>query len=175
MFFFFKHGFHHLNMIKHKWFGPAGTVSLRFGSSFIGLMLDIEPRTRLPDYIGNLPNQTRPHVPNRCQPPLTEEIPGSHNKRTRPLLKSRKRHAGASPWLLLPCPGYIGVVNRSQKDIDGKKDITAAMAAERKFFLSHPSYRHLADRMGTPYLQKVLNQVCGGAAVTEICLLTTSM
>ncbi|KAM6902361.1 dynamin-1a [Xenentodon cancila] len=54
--------------------------------------------------------------------------------------------------------GYIGVVNRSQKDIDGKKDINAAMTAERKFFLSHPAYRHLADRMGTPYLQKILNQ-----------------
>ncbi|KAI4827553.1 hypothetical protein KUCAC02_030941, partial [Chaenocephalus aceratus] len=27
--------------------------------------------------------------------------------------------------------GYIGVVNRSQKDIDGKKDIRAALAAER--------------------------------------------
>nr|XP_015211931.1 PREDICTED: dynamin-3 isoform X3 [Lepisosteus oculatus] len=54
--------------------------------------------------------------------------------------------------------GYIGVVNRSQKDIDGKKDIKAALAAERKFFLSHPSYRHMADNMGTPYLQKVLNQ-----------------
>ncbi|NWU36116.1 DYN2 protein, partial [Hylia prasina] len=35
--------------------------------------------------------------------------------------------------------GYIGVVNRSQKDIDGKKDIRAALAAERKFFLSHPA------------------------------------
>ncbi|XP_068808156.1 dynamin-3 isoform X8 [Struthio camelus] len=54
--------------------------------------------------------------------------------------------------------GYIGVVNRSQKDIDGKKDIKAALLAERKFFLSHPAYRHMADRMGTPYLQKVLNQ-----------------
>ncbi|XP_022053657.1 dynamin-1a isoform X6 [Acanthochromis polyacanthus] len=54
--------------------------------------------------------------------------------------------------------GYIGVVNRSQKDIDGKKDITAALAAERKFFLSHPAYRHLAERMGTAYLQKILNQ-----------------
>ncbi|CAL8327208.1 unnamed protein product [Boreogadus saida] len=54
--------------------------------------------------------------------------------------------------------GYIGVVNRSQKDIDGKKDINAAMAAERKFFMSHPGYRHLAERMGTPYLQKTLNQ-----------------
>ncbi|KAB0406906.1 hypothetical protein E2I00_002036, partial [Balaenoptera physalus] len=43
------------------------------------------------------------------------------------------------------------------KEVD-PQDITAALAAERKFFLSHPSYRHLADRMGTPYLQKVLNQ-----------------
>ncbi|XP_041974600.1 dynamin isoform X8 [Aricia agestis] len=54
--------------------------------------------------------------------------------------------------------GYIGVVNRSQKDIEGRKDISAALAAERKFFLSHPSYRHIADRLGTPYLQRVLNQ-----------------
>uniref|UniRef100_A0A1I8Q4N6 Dynamin n=1 Tax=Stomoxys calcitrans TaxID=35570 RepID=A0A1I8Q4N6_STOCA len=54
--------------------------------------------------------------------------------------------------------GYIGVVNRSQKDIDGRKDIHMALAAERKFFLSHPSYRHIADRLGTPYLQRVLNQ-----------------
>uniref|UniRef100_A0A8C9ZKB1 Dynamin-2 n=1 Tax=Sander lucioperca TaxID=283035 RepID=A0A8C9ZKB1_SANLU len=54
--------------------------------------------------------------------------------------------------------GYIGVVNRSQKDIDGKKDIRAALAAERKFFLSHPGYRHMAERMGTPHLQKTLNQ-----------------
>lgn len=55
--------------------------------------------------------------------------------------------------------GYIGVVNRSQKDIDGKKDINAALGAERKFFLSHPAYRHIAERMGTPHLQKTLNQV----------------
>ena len=51
------------------------------------------------------------------------------------------------------------MVNRSQKDIEGKKDIRAALAAERKFFLSHPAYRHMADRMGTPHLQKSLNQV----------------
>ncbi|XP_037036298.1 dynamin isoform X4 [Bradysia coprophila] len=54
--------------------------------------------------------------------------------------------------------GYIGVVNRSQKDIDGRKDIHAALKAERDFFLSHSSYRHLAERLGTPYLQRVLNQ-----------------
>lgn len=54
--------------------------------------------------------------------------------------------------------GYVGVVNRSQKDIDGRKDIKMAIAAEKKFFLGHPAYRHMAERMGTPYLQRVLNQ-----------------
>ncbi|KAJ8933483.1 hypothetical protein NQ314_013981 [Rhamnusium bicolor] len=65
--------------------------------------------------------------------------------------------------------GYIGVVNRSQKDIEGRKDINAALAAEREILLQvntldtsghnfHPSYRHIADRLGTPYLQRVLNQ-----------------
>lgn len=33
--------------------------------------------------------------------------------------------------------GYIGVVNRSQKDIEGRKDIKNALAAERKFFLRY--------------------------------------
>ena len=54
--------------------------------------------------------------------------------------------------------GYIGVINRSQKDIEGKKDIKASLEAERQFFKTHPSYQHLADKCGTPYLQRVLNQ-----------------
>uniref|UniRef100_A0A0N5A7N0 Dynamin n=1 Tax=Syphacia muris TaxID=451379 RepID=A0A0N5A7N0_9BILA len=54
--------------------------------------------------------------------------------------------------------GYVGVVNRGQKDIMGKKDIRTALDAERRFFISHPAYRHMADKLGTPYLQKTLNQ-----------------
>eukprot|EP01134_Creolimax_fragrantissima_P002300 CFRG2300T1 len=54
--------------------------------------------------------------------------------------------------------GYVGVVNRSQKDIEGKKDIRAAQAAEKQFFRRHPAYSHLADKMGTQKLQSVLNQ-----------------
>eukprot|EP01135_Chromosphaera_perkinsii_P012211 Nk52_evm30s2612 gene=Nk52_evmTU30s2612 len=54
--------------------------------------------------------------------------------------------------------GFIGVVNRSQKDIDGRKDIKAALAAERQFFASHPEYNPIKDKCGTPYLQRVLNQ-----------------
>ncbi|CAJ0574067.1 unnamed protein product, partial [Mesorhabditis spiculigera] len=59
------------------------------------------------------------------------------------------------------CPlrrGYVGVVNRSQKDIMGRKDIKAALDAERKFFNSHPSYSHMADRLGTQFLQLTLNR-----------------
>ena len=54
--------------------------------------------------------------------------------------------------------GYVGVVNRSQKDIDTRKDIKQALAAEREFFLSTPAYRKMAAKMGTKYLQQVLNR-----------------
>ena len=37
--------------------------------------------------------------------------------------------------------GYIGVVNRSQKDIDENKDIDAAINAEKEFFENHPKYK----------------------------------
>ena len=50
------------------------------------------------------------------------------------------------------------MVNCSASYSTGRKDIKAALAAERKFFLSHPAYRHMADKLGTPYLQRVLNQ-----------------
>lgn len=53
--------------------------------------------------------------------------------------------------------GYIGVVNRSQKDIDNNKDIAATLDAERAFFNAHNYYQHIAERLGTPFLQKKLN------------------
>ena len=37
--------------------------------------------------------------------------------------------------------GYIGVINRSQKDIDGRKNIADALESERRFFLMNASYR----------------------------------
>lgn len=54
--------------------------------------------------------------------------------------------------------GYVGVVNRSQKHIDEKKDIAAALKSERDFFTNHKYYRHFADKTGTKYLQHVLNK-----------------
>uniref|UniRef100_A0A646QDW3 dynamin GTPase n=1 Tax=Hemiscolopendra marginata TaxID=943146 RepID=A0A646QDW3_9MYRI len=54
--------------------------------------------------------------------------------------------------------GYVGVVNRSQRDIDSGKDIEEAQEDEREFFNSNPSYKHLAHRMGSRYLQMMLNK-----------------
>jgi len=47
---------------------------------------------------------------------------------------------------------FIGVVNRSQRDIDGKKDIHAALAAEQEYFRTHPVYSKVAHVMGSPPL-----------------------
>lgn len=37
--------------------------------------------------------------------------------------------------------GYVGVLNRSQKDIDELKDMEYSYEKEKQFFASHPSYR----------------------------------
>ncbi|ODV93896.1 hypothetical protein PACTADRAFT_51644 [Pachysolen tannophilus NRRL Y-2460] len=55
--------------------------------------------------------------------------------------------------------GYVPVINRGQKDIEGKKTIRGALEDERKFFENHPSYRPKAHYCGTPYLAKKLNSI----------------
>lgn len=56
--------------------------------------------------------------------------------------------------------GFIGVVNRSQQDINASKPMDQALDDEAEFFKTHPSYRNIAHRCGTKYLAKTLNQVC---------------
>jgi dynamin 1-like protein len=53
--------------------------------------------------------------------------------------------------------GFIGVVNRSQQDIQGNKSMGDALQAEREFFRMHPAYRNIASRCGTQFLAKTLN------------------
>lgn len=54
--------------------------------------------------------------------------------------------------------GYVGVVNRSQKSINDKKDISKALEDERDFFNRHDYYHDFVYRLGIPYLQKMLNR-----------------
>ncbi|KAL5714339.1 dynamin GTPase [Ranunculus cassubicifolius] len=55
--------------------------------------------------------------------------------------------------------GYVGVVNRSQQDINYNRSIKDALANEEKFFRSQPAYSNLSDRCGVPQLAKKLNQI----------------
>jgi dynamin 1-like protein len=57
--------------------------------------------------------------------------------------------------------GFIGVVNRSQHDINVNKPIAEAMRQETEFFRNHAHYRHIAHRCGTQFLAKELNKVIG--------------
>jgi len=56
--------------------------------------------------------------------------------------------------------GFIGIVNRSQQDINSEKSMADALESETDFFRDHPAYRNIAHKNGTKYLAKTLNQVC---------------
>ena len=58
--------------------------------------------------------------------------------------------------------GFIGVVNRSQQDIQGNKSLSEALKAEAEFFKNHPAYRNMSNRCGTQYLAKSLNTTLMG-------------
>mmetsp|Transcript_26133 Transcript_26133/g.60319 ORF Transcript_26133/g.60319 Transcript_26133/m.60319 type:complete len:676 (-) Transcript_26133:628-2655(-) len=58
--------------------------------------------------------------------------------------------------------GYIGVVNRSQRDIDQGKSMMASMASEKKFFETHPAYSRVAHEQGSGFLSKRLNSLLEG-------------
>ncbi|CAN6483467.1 unnamed protein product [Victoria cruziana] len=53
---------------------------------------------------------------------------------------------------------WIGVVNRSQADINKNVDMIAARRREREYFSNTPEYRHLAHRMGSEHLAKMLSR-----------------
>lgn len=58
--------------------------------------------------------------------------------------------------------GFIGVVNRSQQDIQGNKSLADALKSESEFFRHHPAYRNMANRCGTQFLAKSLNTTLMG-------------
>ncbi|KAL3613498.1 hypothetical protein CASFOL_031062 [Castilleja foliolosa] len=53
---------------------------------------------------------------------------------------------------------WIGVVNRSQADINKNVDMIAARRREREYFAQTPEYKHLVNRMGSEHLGKVMSK-----------------
>jgi hypothetical protein len=65
---------------------------------------------------------------------------------------------------------WVGIVNRSQADINKNVDMLSARRKEKEYFESSPEYGHLAHKMGAEYLAKLLSQVrafcCCGMLLT---------
>jgi len=55
--------------------------------------------------------------------------------------------------------GYIGIINRSQAEINANSSIKELRQKEKAFFLNHPAYRSIAARQGTDFLSKTLNTI----------------
>lgn len=55
--------------------------------------------------------------------------------------------------------GFIGVINRSQHDINTNKSINDALKTEHEFFATHPLYSTLKSKSGYGYLAQTLNKV----------------
>uniref|UniRef100_A0A7C9ATF6 Dynamin-related protein 1E n=1 Tax=Opuntia streptacantha TaxID=393608 RepID=A0A7C9ATF6_OPUST len=53
---------------------------------------------------------------------------------------------------------WVGIVNRSQAEINRNVDMMAARRKEREYFATSPDYSHLASRMGSEYLAKLLSK-----------------
>lgn len=53
---------------------------------------------------------------------------------------------------------WVGIVNRSQADINKNVDMAIARRKEREYFATSPDYGHLASKMGSEYLAKLLSK-----------------
>ncbi|KAI4340723.1 hypothetical protein MLD38_025533 [Melastoma candidum] len=53
---------------------------------------------------------------------------------------------------------WVGIVNRSQADINKNVDMIIARQKEREYFETSPEYGHLAHKMGSEYLAKLLSK-----------------
>ncbi|KAM6557432.1 hypothetical protein CsatB_004451 [Cannabis sativa] len=53
---------------------------------------------------------------------------------------------------------WVGIVNRSQSDINKNVDMISARIREHDFFASSRDYGHLANKMGSVYLAKLLSK-----------------
>ncbi|CAI0459353.1 unnamed protein product [Linum tenue] len=53
---------------------------------------------------------------------------------------------------------WVGIVNRSQADINKNIDMIIARRKEREYFETSPEYGHLSSKMGAEYLAKLLSK-----------------
>ncbi|MQL74205.1 hypothetical protein Taro_006578 [Colocasia esculenta] len=90
------------------------------------------------------------YSPNEGQPEsIVEDIENMVRSYVEKVLEGRSYRL-QHPW--------VGIVNRSQADINKNVDMMAARRREREYFTSSPDYGHLASKMGSEYLAKLLSK-----------------
>ncbi|MBA0751281.1 hypothetical protein Gogos_000216 [Gossypium gossypioides] len=70
---------------------------------------------------------------------------------------------------------WVGIVNRSQADINKNVDMIVARRKEREYFATSPDYGHLASKMGSEYLAKLLSQHLESVIRSRIPSITSSI
>ncbi|VFQ97327.1 unnamed protein product [Cuscuta campestris] len=70
---------------------------------------------------------------------------------------------------------WVGVVNRSQADINRKVDMISARTKEREYFATSLDYGHLASKMGSEYLAKLLSKHLESVIRSRIPSITSSI
>ncbi|XP_072985645.1 phragmoplastin DRP1E-like [Typha latifolia] len=68
---------------------------------------------------------------------------------------------------------WVGIVNRSQADINKNTDMIVARRREREYFATSPDYSHLANKMGSEYLAKLLSKHLESVIRTRIPSITS--
>ncbi|KAG6749222.1 hypothetical protein POTOM_046265 [Populus tomentosa] len=68
---------------------------------------------------------------------------------------------------------WVGIVNRSQADINKNVDMIVARRKEREYFATSPDYGHLANKMGSEYLAKLLSKHLESAIRARIPSITS--
>ncbi|KAJ6344542.1 hypothetical protein OIU76_006128 [Salix suchowensis] len=68
---------------------------------------------------------------------------------------------------------WVGIVNRSQADINKNVDMIVARRKEREYFATSPDYGHLSNKMGSEYLAKLLSKHLESAIRARIPSITS--
>ncbi|KYQ94487.1 dynamin B [Tieghemostelium lacteum] len=55
--------------------------------------------------------------------------------------------------------GFVGIINRSQQDINNRKPISQMLKDEQIWFDQHPAYSRINNQLGTKYLAQKCNKI----------------
>ncbi|KAE8736311.1 Dynamin-related protein 1E [Hibiscus syriacus] len=137
------------NFLKEDWKVVAGGCSAPLGSTLFARNLYGSAAISFVNLtLIDLPGLTKVAVEGQSET-IVSDIENMVRSYVEKVLEGRAYRL-QHPW--------VGVVNRSQADINKNVDMIFARQKEREYFETSPDYGHLASRMGSEYLAKLLSE-----------------